>query len=340
LHWIAEQGEYEAARDLAIQAVGSNPDDPALLSVRSRLELELGDAQLAAQLARLAIEKDPNSVAALGALVTVAVKNKEKSLLEEARTLIESGLGKNAANETLVLYRAQVLNSLEQTETAISDLEKYCQTEQGAKSVSAIVTLAGLHRIVGDLDAAEQKIKQAEQLDPNSQVVINARLALASTIYQKGDAERAILIYEELREQCADRYPENIRIYNDLAWILQERDGDYEAALDIVNKGLNAARNDNDRLHLLDTRGTILLKLKRYAEAKADFEQLVTLASSPSETPTGRQAKALLQLGRTCAELDEWDQAKEHLNKALEIDQAINVFSPEERAEIAEITSK
>ena len=295
---------------------------------------------MAAQLARLAIEKDPNSVAALGALVTVAVKNKEKSLLEEARTLIESGLAKNAANEPLLIYRAQVLNSLEQPETAISDLEKYCQTEQGAKSVIAIVTLAGLHRIVGDLDAAEQKIKQAEQLDPDSQVVINARLALASTIYQKGDAARAILIYKELREQCADRYPENIRIYNDLAWIVQESDRDYDAALDLVNKGLNAARTDNDKLHLLDTRGTILLKLKRHAEAKADFEKLVSLELSLPETPTGRQAKALLQLGRACAELDELDHAKEHLNKALEIDQTIKVFSPEERAEIAEIISK
>jgi len=336
----SEQGEYETARDLAVQAVGSNPDNPALLSIRSRLESELGNPQLAAQLARMAIKKDPNSVGALGALVNVAVKNKEESLLEEARTLIESGLAKNATNESLVLYRAQVLNSLEQTDMAISDLEAYCQTEQGGKSVSAIVTLADLYRIIGELDTAEQKIKQAEQLDPNSPLVINLHQVLASTIYQRGDAARAKGIYEKLRGQHAERYPENIRIYNDLAWILQESDGDYDAALDLANKGLNVARTDNDKLHLLDTRGTILFKLKRHAEAKADFEELVALAGSLSDAPDSRQAKALLQLGRTCAELGELDQAKEHINKALEIDQASNVFTPEERAEIAGITGK
>jgi len=48
-------------------------------------------------------------------------------------------------------------------------------------------------------------------------------------------------------------------------------------------------------------------------------------------------AKALLQLGRTCKKLNESDKVNEHLNKALEIDGKINVFTPEERSEIDQL---
>jgi len=37
------------------------------------------------------------------------------------------------------------------------------------------------------------------------------RISLASTLYQRGDAERAKQIYEELLDECANQYPENIQ---------------------------------------------------------------------------------------------------------------------------------
>ena len=345
-----QRGDQEAARKLAIRAVNSNPDDSTLLSIRSGVELATGNTQLAAQLARVAIKKDPNSLVALGALVDAARRSENQSLLEEARGLIESGLIRNPAEEKLVLYRAHVLASLKLPETAIPELETYCQTEEGSRSVVAIVTLADLHRLSGDFDKAEQKIEQAEQLDPNSQTVINARMGLASTLYQKGDAERAKQIYQELRDRHADKYPENIRIFNDLAWIIQEHDSDYATALDLAGRGLSAAQQDGEKLHLLDTRGTILFKMDRFDEAKADFEKLVALSGNLSRIAvadptlslsyTRRQAKALLQLGRTCEKLNDLDEAKEHLQKASEIDQKINVFTPEERSYIAGIIQR
>lgn len=86
-----------------------------------------------------------------------------------------------------------------------------------------------------------------------------------------------------------------------------------------------------DELHLLDTRGVILSNMpNRLADAKRDFQRLVNLTL----TDEIQQAKALLQLGRVCAKLNELAVAKQHLQKALEIDQKINVFTPEERLEI------
>ena len=148
-----------------------------------------------------------------------------------------------------------------------------------------------------------------------------ARLGLASTLYQTGNAERAKQIYQELLEQ----YPNNIQVLNDLAWILQEHYHRYAAALELANRGLSLAPNE---LHLLDTRGTILLNLEdRLTDARNNFERLVEL--SPSDTR--QRAKALLQLGRICAKLSDLVQAKQHLKNALEIDRKIDVFTPEER---------
>jgi tetratricopeptide (TPR) repeat protein len=261
--------ELQDARDLVIQALGSNPGNAFLLSVRSRIESQAGEKRLAAELARM----------------------------------------------------------------AIPDLKAYCESGDGSGSVNTIVSLANLYRITGDFEDAEHWIDQAEQLDPNSTTVINEYMSLALTAYQNDDSERAKQIYRKLSRQHANKYPENIRIFNDLAWIIQESDKDYVTALDLANKGLAAAREDEEKLHLLDTRGTILFKMERFDEARSDFETLLGLSASDSH----RLAKSLLQLGRICTKLNQIDKAKEHLKKALEIDQKIDVFTPEERLEIDQL---
>ena len=134
-------------------------------------------------------------------------------------------------------------------------------------------------------------------------------------------------MYEELH----DKHPLEIRVLNDLAWILQEHYQEYEGALELAEEGLGLAPDD---VHLLDTRGVILLQIDgRLSEAKVDFESLVQ--RSPSNS--ARQAKALLQLGRICSKLNEPDEAKQHLEKALEIDRKTEVFTVEERSEIASL---
>ena len=430
-----QQGEYETARDYSIRAVGSNPNNLALLLARGRAELELGNIKMAVELANLVLQKDSTNTGALGILldaaltgdndsllgeatelarlmleedpnktevrdliVAAALNSKDRTLLEEARTLVESALGSDPSDEKLLLSRARVLVAMELSQTAIPELEAYCQTKEGSSSVAAIVTLADLYRFTSDMDQAEQKIEQAEQIAPNSLTVIharfvwlvaqnrfeelvgissaylsakeqnpttlvraasvlatldsmtlkkeglklfehavtlsprliNARLGLAYILYQTGNAERAEKIYQELLEQ----YPDDIRILNDLAWILQEHYHRYTAALELADKGLRLAP---DELHLLDTRGTILSNLTdRFDDARNDFEKLVELS-----LPDSRQrAKALLQLGRICAKLNDLVQAEQHLKTALEIDRKIDVFTTDERSEIKRIVQR
>ena len=176
----------------------------------------------------------------------------------------------------------------------------------------------------------EEGLKLFEHAVNLSPGMIDARLGLASTLYQTGNFERAEDIYRKMLEQ----YPNNIRVLNDLAWILQEHDNRYADALKLADKGLSLAPDD---LHLLDTRGTIMSNINdRLADAKDDFEKLIELSASD----TRQKAQALLKLGRLCVKLNDTVQAKKHLENALEIDQKVNAFNTEERAEIMELIQK
>ena len=160
--------------------------------------------------------------------------------------------------------------------------------------------------------------------------MLSARLGLASTFYQTGNMQRAKQVYQDL----LDQYPNNTQALNDLAWILQEHDRNYNAALELANRGLRTSRNEKDRLHLLDTRGTILSNIPdRLADARTDFKTLVDISSDD----TAQKAKALLKLGRICVKLNDPVQAKQHMKNALEIDQKINVLTPDELSEIKKI---
>jgi tetratricopeptide (TPR) repeat protein len=404
---------------------------------RGKAELAIGNTQMAAQMANSALQKDPNNTKALGVLLNAALSESNKDskllegavksarvmlqedpnntqvrdiivaaalrsnnqiLLEEARSMIESALSGNPADEKLLLSRTHVLVSMNQAQEAISALESYIQTKEGGSNVPAIVTLIDLYRLNGNFDQAQQTIKQAELIDPNNQLVIHARLllliaqnrldevkgissvylsakeqdpstlvaaasilasmdsmalkqeavklfervvslspstpsacvGLASTLYQTGDTQRAKQAYQKV----LDQYPNNIQALNDLAWILQEHDQSYEAALELVNRGLKVSRDEKDRIHLLDTRGTIFSNMQnRLADAMVDFKKLVDI----SQSDTRQKAKALLKLGRICIKLDDLAQAKQYMQNALEIDRKINVLTPDERSEIKRI---
>jgi predicted Zn-dependent protease len=150
-----------------------------------------------------------------------------------------------------------------------------------------------------------------------------ASLGLALLTFQEGDANGALAIYATILEA----QPNHPRALNDSAWILSESLRDYKKALELADRGVAAAPDDD---HLRDTRGVILSKLGRLQDALKDFEKFAQL--NPPDSP--RRAKALLQMGRTCAKLKDSAQAKKHLDEALRIDTQKNVFNPKEKAEL------
>ena len=169
------QEQYQAACDYAARALESNAGHPVLLLARARAELALGYAPMAARLAREVLQRDPNSMEALSMLADSVLTSGDRTLLQEARTLIDPALGRDPTNETLLISRARLLIALDLPNEAIPALEAYCWTVEGRGRLAALVTLADLYRLTGDADKSRQQIELAQRIDPNSQTVIHAR---------------------------------------------------------------------------------------------------------------------------------------------------------------------
>ncbi len=193
--------DYETARNSAIRAIGSNLENMALVAARSKAELELNNTHMAAQLAQVVLQKDPNNIEASNVLVKIALNSEDNSLLEEARRVIESIIGSNPNNEKLLISRARLLVTMDLPQSAIPELQAYCQTKEGSSNIDAIITLADLYRISRDMDTAKQWLDKAEMVDLNNQTVVHARFLWLVTQNKLEALEGISTAYLSAKEQ-------------------------------------------------------------------------------------------------------------------------------------------
>lgn len=394
--------DYRTASNLAIRALSSNPGNPALLLARARGELALGYPVSAAELTQQVLELDPNSVEAVEVFVQAALSPQGGALREQGRRLANTAAHRNPSNESLLILRSHIHAALGEPEGGIPKLQAYCQTDEGRGSVNALVTLADLYRMAGQMAKADKAIQRAEELDSHHQAVVHtrfiwllaqnrfddlkgissayihakeqdptrvlraagtlvavaplelkgegillfrhavsqwpqledARLGLASSLYQIGDAEAAEKKYRDFLRQRQN----DTRALNDLAWILQEKFQRYDEALALAERGLRLAP---DNVHLLDTKGSILLNMPdRLSEAKACFDAIVRISSRPVSLDPRREVRACLQMGRIYVQLNESAQARKYLSRALDINGKADVLTTEDRSEIERLMHK
>jgi tetratricopeptide (TPR) repeat protein len=157
---------------------------------------------------------------------------------------------------------------------------------------------------------------------------VKAKLGAATVAYQLGRTAKAKRYYRDVLA----RDSRNAQALNDLAWILQERDGEYREALELADRGI---RESPTNVHLLDTRAVIYCKLKRPADARRDFEML-----AKRTTDSGRKARALVQLGEVCLELRDTRSAKVHLADAKKIDAESKVLTDKQRGKLSILLAK
>lgn len=196
-----QQQQYQTACDLAVRALSSNANNPALLLARARAELMLGYPPIAAKLAQQTLQEDPNSAGAVDVFIRAALVGGDRSLLEQARTLTESALRRSPGNEQMVLSRTMVLDALGLAKDAIPELEAYCQTPEGSRSMGALIRLADFHRKAGNTAKAQETIGRAEQLQPNSQIVVHARSLLLLTMKRFDELDQIASTYMAARDQ-------------------------------------------------------------------------------------------------------------------------------------------
>jgi tetratricopeptide (TPR) repeat protein len=322
-----DQGLLKEARTLLDSAAGSKPANERLQLARARVLVSLGTPQAAIPELEAYCQTEEGS-GSLAALVTLIDLYRLAGDMDRAKQRIEQA-ERLAPNNQLVVHARFLWLVAQRRFEQLQQISAAYISATG-QNPQLVVTAASILSALGPPELKKEALRLAEHALTLSPTSKDVRLAFASTLYQAGQAERAEKIYRELLGQ----YPNNVQVLNDLAWILQEGHDSYAEALELADEGLRLASKDMDIQHLLDTRGTILSKLPdRLTDARKDFEKLVEL--SPPDTR--ELAKALLQLGRICAKLNDLIQAEEHLKKALEIDRKIDVFTPDERDEIRRI---
>lgn len=314
----------EKARTLIDSELGRDPKNEKLLLSRARVLVALKLPKMAIpELEAYCQTKEGGG--SIVALLTLADLYHLAGDAERAMQWIEQAERLDSRNQAVVHARFLWLVSQNRFEELVKISSAYLSAKE--QDPTKVIRAASILAVSDSTKLRKEGLKLFEHAVTLSPTSTDARLGLATTLYQTGDVERAKEIYQKL----LDEHPTNVQILNDLAWILQEHDHQYEAALELANRGLRLAPDD---LHLLDTRGVILSNMAdRLADAKKDFEKLVRLSPPDSR----QRAKALLQLGRICARLNDLAQAKQHLMDALEIDRKSEVLTAAERSEIRRI---
>ena len=386
-----QAGDQAGARDMAVLALGANPDEPRVLLARARLERALDNNEAARTMVRLLLKAQPANVDGLELLTELALADATAAGFDEVRAALDHAATQNADEPRLRKTRLVVLEAQGDTAAADALMQELCAAEPNG-CVDLWLMLVELNWHLGRLEPFTERLAHVAELAPDSpealtwqirgmavqqqydeimsvttnspperltdEALLTAGGALAGSeqaehreqalalleracettaagsdvwfaaagqIFQTGHADRSIELYRKLLEA----QPDNARALNDLAWILADAKQDYAAALPLADYGLQL---DPDNAHLLDTRGVILSHISGRAEdARRDFERCIALSPANS----GNRARILLRLAAVTSELGDQGATQKHLEEALTIDRRLNIFSPEERQQIA-----
>jgi putative PEP-CTERM system TPR-repeat lipoprotein len=284
---------------VAQEAVALAPDNPALLLLLGRAQLEAGNSIGAkvtlTQLAQLA----PGSIEAWLAL---AEAHRLAGELVAARTLLEQGqtdfvddprvdvalgylaLAEGKTDEALVIARTIQSEHPENAngyllageahlaggnnEAAVSD---FASALSHFDSPSIVLRLgAAREKLAGAGQATETYYRWLDEHPHNDEV----RIALAQALSRSGEAGFAIKEFERVLQQR----PDDTKVINNLAW-LYGLVGKPEA-LDLAKRGYELAPNDAE---MLDTYGWLLLQNDQVGEALQQLQRAANLAPHDAE---------------------------------------------------------
>ena len=169
----ADDGNLDAAANLADGALGFNPGHPDLLLVQAELERARGHLARARELAEGVIQRHPDRVEAHALLADIAFHSDD---LDAALAAITEAVDRAPDDPILQLKRAAVLEARGEMQPAVDALTEYVQSDAGANSTDAVLTLADLCCRQGDDDAYEQWLQRAEQLAPGAPEIAQRRL--------------------------------------------------------------------------------------------------------------------------------------------------------------------
>lgn len=169
------------------------------------------------------------------------------------------------------------------------------------KIMGVYTQLGTIYGTSGRVDEALAKLEEGLEVDADNQSI----LMLTGMLYQqKGDNQKA----EEAYEKIIANNPGFAPASNNLAYLISERGGDQDRALELAQ---NAKEADPDNPMITDTLGWILYKRGLYQRALGLFQEAVEKVPNNAEIQ--------YHLGMTYYHLEDRERAKEVLTRALEL---------------------
>jgi len=152
---------------------------------------------------------------------------------------------------------------------------------------------------------AEDILRMIRKNDSDS---VEAMTALAILLYTVDRSDESVPLYQRVLEL----QPENLIVINNLAWIVCEKQGKFQEALELAQRGLQISPNYID---LIDTRGVAYYRLGEFNKAREDFTTCIELY--PNGIPAAISSR--FHLARAFDKLGQKYKAVEHLKQALDM---------------------
>lgn len=279
-------GDAESAAVFSERALAVGPDDEYANVAYAASLAGKGDGKAAMERLTGFTTSAPGakSVPAHLALASISTGEREYAVAEAALARAEelSPGDVNAARERMRMLAAQ--ERYDEVLKVLSEVRANHGDDAGALAAGGYALAAASDPRL--LREARSAFEAAVQADPGS---LEGYRGLANVAFRTGDMEAAIGAYRGLLKVSAL----DAGALNDLAWILGEHKGEagLTEAEQLATRGLTRYPDD---VHLLDTRGVVLMKLGRLDDARRDLEKCRNLA----ESQPGTRAAAALHLAQ------------------------------------------
>jgi tetratricopeptide (TPR) repeat protein len=356
---MLRQGQPGLAADVAMRGLAYKPEDKSLMLLKARAEA-VRSPILAVPTLKQLCELDPNDIDAVMLLADTYMKinepQKAVGILRQQLSTCEPSIRRKCRTVLAVaLYKSgdksqarEEFDALEKSEpndpNPMLAQAKLFREEQLWNPLKQLVTdwvrnhpsdkqtPFAVTRELMAVDSPEAKQVAEDILRlvlQNNPASAEAMSLLAIVMEMTGRSTDSAELYQKLLELN----PKNLIAINNLSWILCERQGRYQLALELADKGLKLAP---DYLDLIETRGVIYYRLGEFNKAVEDLTKCIELY--PESTPQSTVAK--FHLARVLAELGQKNEALKYTKQALELEEKTQALSPTELTEAKSLLNK
>jgi tetratricopeptide (TPR) repeat protein len=207
--------------------------------------------------------------------------------------------------------------------------EAEAQVREAAKTDTAAAAATAL-RLAAPPGAEPRWLELARQLQPPDDVLKGGRpdqiLGKAMVYHREKRYDKEIEAYKAL---YASR-PTNFTFLNNMAWTYSEEMNQPEEGLKWANESINKVGAQPD---ILDTRGVILTRLKRYDEAQRDLESAARDVDANPAAYTRLAPGLYYHLARLYHAQGKTDQARDYRDRAAKAGLRREMLQPSELAD-------